>query len=854
MRRHLQTKIFIAAWVGCCLLPSSLHAVPTQLPDGRTLEKVDFERHVHAILNRQGCNAGVCHGSERRRGVLSLSLFAGSPGRDFAELTRSSRGRYLNFAAPEQSLLLLKPTRQLSHEGGERIVKGSWEYQVLRQWIAEGAKWAPGAGEVTRLDVTPKERIFTGPGESQEIKVVATFADGSLEDVSCFSDFRIPQEDEAAAVVSRKGVARALQPGVAWVMVFYRGHVRPVRLVVAGPKIDDYPQLPEVNFIDREVLRQLRPFNIVPSGLSSDEMFLRRVYIDLIGSLPAPQAVRNFVADKDPDKRVKKIDELLAHPRHASLWASKLSDITGNAGHGMNAFGEHRERWSQLWHDWLRKRLADNMPYDQIVKGVLCADSREGDEPAEWLAKAKAREQAIRKGQATDYVKRQTLDLFWWSGWGGGPEYLHDMAERTASAFLGLRLDCARCHNHPLGGLTQADVRGYANLFGRVRVGRSPQTKQLAAEDLAHRKRVYDAERAAILGDHERRREALPWLLSPQPPKQFPAALTDLERARDADLRTLNRTFDAAAAGKALDEVWLSAESRPVLTDPETGADLPARFLGGEKLESSGDPRAALFRRLTARDHPYFARNVVNLVWTHYFGLGLMEPTGTISDADFSHHPRLLDALAKDFIDHGFDFRRLERTILLSRTYQLSSEPNETNKHDRVLFARAYPHRPSGRVLGDMIADVLDTPLDFGAGLPKGTRAIEVTAVPLNFDVEPPAAQAQQRAEELVRIFGRSETVSRCESPWTRGYLGTGGYHHMAELVDKSQRASAFAIDRRSDAELVDELFLIALSHVPPENYRKTAIAHLEGTRPRRQAISDILWALINTKEFVAGR
>jgi hypothetical protein len=220
---------------------------------------------------------------------------------------------------------------------------------------------------------------------------------------------------------------------------------------VPVPAADDfvYPAVPEVNFIDRAVFAKLRQLNIVAAPLSGDAEFLRRVTLDTIGTLPAPDEVRSFLADQAPDKRLRKIEALLAHPMHAALWATKLCDITGNNLDVMEDPPELGPKRARMWHDWFRKRIADNVGYDQIVRGVLTATSRDGLDLDGWLRREMRLNEQVTKGFETDYADRPGLDLFWRRLASDDFFPLEQMAERTAAAFLGVRLECAQCHKHP---------------------------------------------------------------------------------------------------------------------------------------------------------------------------------------------------------------------------------------------------------------------------------------------------------------------------------------------------------------------------------------------------------------------
>src|SRR5262249_42198122 len=322
--------------------------------------------------------------------------------------------------------------------------------------------------EVTALIITPAEQTFTKPGQTCRLAVKAHFADGSEEDITPLCDFRT--NDDAIAEVSNLGEVKAVRAGDTAVVVSYRGHVVPVRVLVPREAAARfvYPQESRVNFIDREVFAKLWRLNIMPSELSDDAEFLRRITIDTIGSLPSPEEVRSFLSDSDPDKRAKKIDSLLSHPLHAALWATRFCDITGNNTDQLELPQDMRPKRSQMWHDWFRKRIADNMPYDEIVRGVLTATSRDGLKPEEWLKQWQAMDESAQKGWQTGYAERPSLDLFWRRQ---QKVPLEQWGEKVAAALLGVRLECAQCHKHPFDRWSQADYRAFANIFSQVNFG-----------------------------------------------------------------------------------------------------------------------------------------------------------------------------------------------------------------------------------------------------------------------------------------------------------------------------------------------------------------------------------------------
>ncbi|MBI3823952.1 MAG: DUF1549 domain-containing protein, partial [Planctomycetes bacterium] len=477
---------FVAALIPAFLMFNPIASASVDLPDGKKLEKVDFERHVMGLFGRAGCNGGGCHGSFQGKGGLRLSLFGYEPEKDFVAITKDSVGRRVNINDPDSSLVLLKATGAVEHGGGMRFTRSSWQYNVIRAWIASGAPGSYGSGAVKSVTVSPTEIVFTKPGETRVIQVKANFVDGTTNDITYFCDFRT--NDDAVAEVTGLGAVTGQKAGSTAIVVSYRGNVTPVRIMIPMelPAGFQYPKVPEVNYIDREVFSRLKKLNMVPSDLSADEEFLRRITIDTIGQLPSPEEVRAFLKDKSPDKRTKKIDELLAHPLHSALWATRFSDITGNDTAALENPAQLKTKRSQQWHDWLRKRFQDNMPYDEMVKGILTATSREGRSPEDWLSHMKKADAGLASFDTSEYTNRESLDLYWRRQVAVPKEI---WGERTAAAFLGVRVECAQCHKHPFDRWTQAEYRAYANIFTAVSSNNiSPEAKKAIDKENAERK------------------------------------------------------------------------------------------------------------------------------------------------------------------------------------------------------------------------------------------------------------------------------------------------------------------------------------------------------------------------------
>ena len=781
----------------CCA--ASTARAEVLLPGGERVQKVDFERHIMGVFGRMGCNSGSCHGSFQGKGGFRLSLFGYNPAKDFVALTREAEGRRLNFADPDNSLLLLKATGRVPHEGQARFGRDSWAYHLLRTWIVEGAKRTPGSGTVAKIAIDPPEYAFDKPGQTGRLRVQATFADGTTETITSLCDFRT--NDDAVVEVTPLGQVRGVRPGDTAVVVSYRGNVVPVRVLVPYRVNSSvrYPRVPEVNFIDREVFAKLRRLNIEPSALSTDAEFLRRVTLDTIGTLPTPKEVRDFLADTRGDKRTRKIDELLSHPMHAALWATKFCDITGNNTDTLENPVQRKPRLSQMWHDWFRKRLAENVAYDEIVRGVLCATSRGELRPEEYVEQVKETE-AVEAGFNSAYANRPTLDLFWRKQ---QRVPIEQWGEKTAAAFLGVRLECAQCHKHPFDRWTQTDYRAYANVFAQVSFAISPESQKLF--------RAANEERKQNPKDKDK--------------KKLPLA-------------PLREVF-VVAKGTA---------SQP-LPDPDTNKALSARALGGPEIsfENGKDPRQTLFEWMHDANNPFFARSFVNRVWGHYFGTGIVNPVDDFSLANPPSNAKLLDALAEAFVAGRFNIRDLERKILLSRTYQLAAAPNESNRLDHTNYSHANIRPLMAEVMVDALNAALGASETFGPEMAVNSRAIEIGS-----------SRAQNASVNYAfRIFGRPPRTTACDCERAAEPGLPQKLYLMADptIQQKLQapqgRIRKLLAAEKDDNRVLDELVLAALSRLPTTKERDAFATHRAKCKDRQTAFFDTMWVLINTNEFV---
>jgi hypothetical protein len=502
------------------------------------------------------------------------------------------------------------------------------------------------------------------------------------------------------------------------------------------------------------------------------------------------------------DKRARKIEELLAHPMHAALWATKFCDITGNNTDALENPQPRKPKLSQMWHDWFRKRVAENMPYDEIVKGVLTATSRDGQSPEEYLKKVAELEEAIKNNTTAIYANKPTLDLFWRRQ---QQVPIDQWGQKTAAAFLGVRLECAECHKHPFDRWTQVDYRSYANVFYPVVFGISPESAQ--AFRAANEERAKGA----------RNRNQVPqvrevFVGAPQPP-----------RGRNARPNNL-------------------------LRHPDTNEPLNPKSLGGPEIQpvAGQDPRVGLFEWMKSPDNPFFARSFVNRVWGHYFGVGIVQPVDDFSLANPPSNPKLLDALARDFIEGKFDIRRIERAILNSRSYQLSSATNATNKLDRNNYSHSYVRPLLAEVTVDMINSALGAEERYGPDAPAGARAIEIGASRIN----------NPQMNYVLRIFGRPPRTTACDCERA---LEPGLVQKLYMLADPGVTQKLTAAGGRlkrtleafkDDPAALEELFLATVSRLPTDKEKARFEEYRKSHPDREAAFGDLLWALVNTTEF----
>jgi hypothetical protein len=852
--------------------PAAALLLFTLAPAARADDVPSYDRHVSALFSRLGCNGGTCHGAVRGQNGFKLSLFGADPAGDRERLLREFGGRRLNFTDPAASLLLRKATGEAEHGGGVRVRPGSFEYEVLRRWIATGAP-TDAAVRVKELHVTPGEQVAQ-PGAGTPLKVQATFADGRTEDVTAFCSF--DSLDKAAVAVDASGRVTAKAVGEAAVIVRYRAEPALARVLVPRPAVA-FPDVKANNFIDTHVLARLRALNLPPADLADDATFLRRACLDATGELPTPDEVRAFLADTAPDKRAKKIDELLSRPGHAAIWTLRFCDLLKAADYGVYADALSLEADAPRFQAWVRARLEENTPYDVFVERILTATSREGRTPEAYADEVRSLFEGYRAGRPDLdlYKNRRTLDLYWQrrgaDGVGG--------AMQVAHTFLGLRLECAQCHRHPHDVWQQDDLLEFANFFTRVRgVGfRGDNEKQFP--DAAAQQKRYNDEGKRLEAEVKRRKESEGKLADElgKKAKADADALAKLKSPTDAQRRELanlkatvaladafrQETADLEKRAKMMPEVArrvMHAEIRLLPPGKTASVTSPLgtreakglRLLGdGEQLTlpAERDPREAVVAWMRRADNPFFAKAIVNRVWAHYFGRGIIDPPDNLSAFNPATHPELLKDLCDGFVANKYDLRWLHRTILNSRTYQQSGAPRPGAAGDRANYAAFPLRRLPAEVMLDALNSATGTVDQMNTNLwPANIKAVEVPFTPRNPFVV-----------HVLETYGRptrnAAVQCDCERDGGASVLQvlTLANHPQVwlKIRDQNGRVAKLTKTMTADASKVEELFLATVSRPPTDAERAACLEYLRTATTPEAGLHGVLWGLLNTREFL---
>lgn len=792
------------------VLPSIEERFSGAAPEGPYPETPDFQRHIVPLLGGLGCNGRSCHGSFQGQGGFRLSMFGYDFSADHQAIT-GGEGPRVDLKDPAASLILRKPTSEDDHGGGLRYKSGEWEYRVLRSWIAGGAAYAANrSGRLMRLEVLPAEMLFREADQQMQLRAVAVWSDGVREDVTCLT--RFTSNDDTVAEVTPGGLVRSKGPGDTHIIASYDSAVTstPVLLPVTGMVGERYPDVPAPTRIDELIVGKLRKLGIVPAGACSDEEYLRRVSLDIAGTLPTPEQVRAFAADDSPDKRAAKIEELLATPAYSLWWSTKFCDITGLNAPLYLGTTEFGPIVGEQWRSWAERKFRDNVPYDKIVEGMVVAVSRPAGQKYGDFALAQSA--YVLTKDPEDFTARQTMPHFWFRG---NLATSDDKALAFAYSFMGVRLDCAQCHKHPFDRWSQQDFKQFAAIFDRVQWGVSPECKS----------------------DYDQLREDL-----------------GVPRMKDAAERRQSY-WRWAREGKAVPwpEVFIGAVKRK---DSSPHEDLTPKLLGGAEidLDRVDDPRRVLMDWLRQPDNPYFAQVWVNRVWSHYFGRGIVEPADDFNLANPPSNRELLDYLSRAFVGHGYDMKWLHREITASRAYQMSWHTNETNGDDERNFSHGRIRRLPAEVAVDAMLQATASSKRAAAYLTEiKDRKIGVQAT-----------ADHSRTEFSLAVFGKPLRTINCDcereqEPSLAQAVFLRNDQDLFTMLDRRDGWLAGLAKEKSlgDAarreELVREAYLRTLSREPDAEELARSLQHLARSDDTLSQLRDLVWALLNTHEFITN-
>jgi hypothetical protein len=702
---------------------------PVRIKDAKADRPISFKLDVMPIFMRSGCNVGGCHGAARGKDGFRLSLFGFDPDGDHYRLTREINGRRINLAMPDESLVVEKSLGKVQHTGGQRFQPGSELHQTLVRWIEAGAPQdAPTVATPVGVELYPKNAVLDGKGATQQMVAVARYSDGTERDVTPLALFLT--NNESSAKITPNGLVTAGERGEAFIMARFATFNVGAQIVTLPKALQfAWPNPPENNYIDTLVNAKLKKLRITPSDLCSDEVFLRRAYVDIVGMLPTTEEYLKFMSRTEPNKRDLLVDELLGRKEFVELWVLKWAELLQ-----IRSSNQVSYKAMLLYYNWLQERIANNVPVDQWVQEILSAKG------------------GTFKNPATNYFQNETDVL--------------KITENVAQVFMGMRIQCSQCHNHPFDRWTMNDYYGFAAFFSQI--GRKG---------------------------------------------------TDDPR-----------------------EVVIFNSGGGEVSHPVGGRVMQPKFLGGAIPDVKGkDRREVLAKWLASPENPYFATNLGNLVWAHFFGMGIIHEVDDVRVSNPASNPELLQELGKHFTDYKYDFKKLVRDICTSRTYQLATQPNPTNEGDTRNFAKGNVRRIRAETFLDCINQVTDTKNKF-PGLPVGARAVQIADGGVS--------------TYFLSTFGRAtrETVCSCEvklDPTLSQSLhllngdATTAKIQGGNLIGRSLDA------KKTPAQIIEEIYLRCLARKPTASEMQKLDALVAADPNKKQALEDIFWAVLNSREFM---
>ncbi len=703
--------------------------VPVKVAKAAEERPISFKLDVMPVFMKGGCNSGGCHGAARGKDGFRLSLFGFDPESDHKRLTTEFIGRRVNLANPRESLMLEKSTGKVQHTGGERFTENSEMYATLLRWLEAGVPMdGPAVARCVDLQIQPRQLVLES-GSRHRVTVTATYSDGTHADVTSMALYL--SNNDPSAKISPEGMVTADARGEAFVMARYATFTVGSQVIVIPKGLQyTWSGAPENNYIDTLVNAKLKKLRLLPSELCSDATFLRRAQLDITGTMPSPEEAAKFLADPSPKKRERVVDELLTRKEFVDLWVMKWAELLQIR----SAPNKLSYKAALLYYNWLQDKLANNQPINRIVAELLTASG------------------GTFKNPPSNYYQNETETL--------------KTAENIAQVFMGIRIQCAQCHNHPFDRWTMNDYYSFAAFFPRI--GRK------AGED---------------------------------PRETIVFAAKDGEVNHPVDKRVM-----------------------------------APKFLGGAQPDCGDkDRRVEMANWLTAPENPFFARNVVNIIWSHFMGKGIVEPVDDVRASNPAANPELLAALAKQFVEQNFDFKKLVRDICCSRTYQLATAVNETNAGDTRDFSHAPIRRLRAEVLHDCLSQVTETKDKF-QGLPRGARAVEIADGTVS--------------SYFLTTFGRAsrETCAASEvktDPTLSQALQLLNGDLVQQKIDEGGVISRLLKEGKTPRQVLENLYLRCFGRAPTDPEFRKLEEFLVGQKDPEPTLKDLFWALLNSKEFL---
>jgi hypothetical protein len=757
-----------------------------------------YQQDVLPILTRFGCNQGACHGKLAGQNGFRLSLRGYAPDWDYDSITHEFFGRRIDRAAPANSLLVTKPAGMSPHGGGKLFEPNSPASKVLTDWIAAGTPGIiPDEPVVQSITVSPGTQTMH-PGETLQLTATAEYSNGQVRDITWLSQFF--SNDPSVLEVSSNGLLTCLRSGESVVRVHFQGQVAVTTITSPFEQSVDAQLFAERrSFIDEHVFNKLAALRIPPSPAADDAVFVRRVFLDTIGTLPTPSEVQTFLNDQNPGKRTALIDTLLKRPEFADYWTLILCDLLQNRKER-----DHDVRGSKgvrAMQAWVREQVETNRPWDEIARDVITAS---GD--------------SVSQPQIGYYVVsigeyRQVEDS--------------EVVSSVAQSFLGTRIGCAKCHNHPLERYTQDDYYHFAAYFGRMNFQRQESHKGATALIVATEE---EARVQKQITEKESRLKAM---------------TEDQANKQGAELESLQKQI--AEVNQQLENErrqFAELTTRiPRVRQPRTNQQLAAQPLDRSEtnIAPGQDPRELLAQWMTDPGNENFSGSMVNRLWRHFFAVGLVEPVDDLRISNPPSNRELWTALNQEFVSHKYDLRHIMRLILNSRTYQLSSATLKGNAAERGFYSHYYVRRLPAEVFLDAISQSTLIPDSF-PGYPVGMRAIQLPDSTV--------------ASPFLSMFGRSERVTACACERS-GDVTLPQLLHLQcgdglaqKFDDPVGRLKQIMNSFPDDKSAIEQIYLATLSRSPTTEEQASITAAFEGNEQHEEAFRDLFWALLNTKEF----